>query len=101
MANKHTKLYDKSPKAERDEDGNMKVKKAEADENKESGAGEGEDGSQADMANAPMKEMHDRHVKEHSDMGKRHVEEHKQMLKRHAKEMKKAHGDESEEKEEE
>lgn len=88
---KHTKLYDKSPKMERDEDGDMKVKKA--DENKESGGGPGEDGSEADMANTQMPEMHDRHMKEMKDMHGRHEDEHKDMHKRHQKEAKKLAGD--------
>lgn len=95
---RHTKLYDKSPKAERDEDGNMKVKKAEekAEENQDSGAGPGEDGSGADMVNTKepqMKEMHDRHINEMKDMHDRHEKEHKDMHKRHQKEVKKFHGE--------
>lgn len=95
---RHTKLYDKSPKAERDEDGNMKVKKAEekAEENQDSGAGPGEDGSGADMTNTKgpqHKEMVDRHLAERKDMHDRHVKEHADMHKRHNKEVKEFHGE--------
>ena len=73
---KHSKLYDKSPKLERNEDGDVAVKK--------SGAGPGEDGSSAEMDKDP-------HEEERSSMHKRHQEEQKAMHDRHAKDMKEMH----------
>lgn len=94
MATKHSKLYDKSPKLERNEDGDMAVKKA--DEPKAEGKEKtvGEDGSSAqddgEVKNKKhphlqeMEQMHKRHEDEQQAMHERHKSDFKEMHKRHA-----------------
>lgn len=81
---KHDKLYDKSPKLERGEDGDMEVKKPEGSEKTV-----GEDGSSA-QDDGEVSNM-DAHDKERASMHKRHEEEQKAMHERHHKDMKEMH----------
>lgn len=79
---KHSKLYEKSPKLERNEDGDMEVK-AGKDETI------GEDGSSAeDDGEVKSKDPHE---EERKAMHKRHEEEQKAMHERHHKDMKEMH----------
>lgn len=89
MASKHGKLYEKSPKLERDEDGEVQVKKSSEEMDGETSSDE-------------MTRMNDRHMTEVKDMHKRHENEHKDMNKRHQKEKSKFGGskDTSEDKKE-
>jgi len=79
---KHSKLYDKSPKLERNEDGDVAVNKG-GDK-----AAAGADGSSAEddgeVKNSPQED-------ERSSMHKRHQEEQKGMHSRHEKDMKEMH----------
>ena len=82
MATKHSKLYDKSPKLERNEEGDMEVNKG-GDK-----AGPGKDGSSAED-DGEVK--NDPHEEERNSMHKRHQEEQKAMHDRHQKDLKESH----------
>lgn len=94
MASKHGKLYEKSPKLERNEDGDMEVKKADEPkaEGKEKTVSEdgssAEDGGEVKNKKHPhqmeMEAMHKRHEEEQSAMHERHKSDFKEMHKRHA-----------------
>lgn len=79
---KHSKLYDKSPKLERNEDGDVAVSKG--GDKADSGA----DGSSAED-NGEVK--NDPHEEERNSMYKRHQEEQVSMHDRHKKDMKEMH----------
>lgn len=85
---KSDRMYAKSPKMERGEDGKMGIKKP----SKADGENMGIEGNEAPGAGDGMpvqtKEMHDRHMTEMKDMHARHEDEHKDMHKRHQKEVK-------------
>lgn len=103
MSKMSEKMYGSSPKMERDEeDGKVKVKKANKAEADTSGEAEDQGAGQS----VPMEvrhsmerhEMHHAHEREHHmhDMGKggdkkemhsRHLKQHEDMMKRHEKEM--------------
>src|ERR1700748_1779568 len=91
MANKAGKMYDKSPKLERNEDGDMKVKKA--DEPKAEGKEKtvGEDGSSAEDDGEVKNKPKNVHEEERASMHRRHEEEQKAMHERHSKDMKDMH----------
>ena len=83
---KSDKLYAKSPKMERDENGDMEVKKASDTTGDEANAGE--DGSNAEMQgsadqDAERKSMHSRHEEELKAMHKRHQKDVEEMHGRH------------------
>lgn len=80
---KHSKLYDKSPKLERNEEGDVAVSKG-GDK-----AGAGKDGSSAED-DGEVKST-DPHEEERTSMHKRHQEEQKAMHDRHQKDMKEMH----------
>ena len=80
---KHTKLYDKSPKLERNEDGDMEVNKG-GDK-----AGPGKDGSSAEDGGEVKSK--DPHQDERNSMMKRHEEELIAMHERHKKDIKEMH----------
>lgn len=77
MSDRSKRMYGKSPKMERDEHGEMSVKKHEAKE-KEAGA----DGSMREEGEHTMRHsrermaMHHRHVKEHLELHHKHEVEH-------------------------
>ena len=78
---KHSKLYDKSPKLERNDEGDVAVNKGGEK------AGAGKDGSSAEDDG----EVKDPHEEERTSMHKRHQEEQKAMHDRHAKDLKEMH----------
>ena len=80
---KHSKLYDKSPKLERNEDGDVEVNKGDKK------AGPGKDGSSAEDGGEVKSS--DPHEEERNSMHKRHQEEQKAMHGRHEKDMKEMH----------
>jgi len=80
---KHSKLYDRSPKLERDEDGEIGIKK----EGKEKTVGE--DGSSAED-DGEVKNS-DPHEEERKSLHKRHEEELSAMHDRHRKDLKEMH----------
>lgn len=80
---KSDKLYSKSPKMERDDNGDMEVRKPSTD-----GAAPGEDGSNAEMQG----EGPEAHTEERASMHKRHETELKDMHKRHQKDVEEMHG---------
>lgn len=79
---KHTKMYDKSPKLERNDEGDVAVNKG-GDK-----AAAGADGSSAED-NGEVK--NDPHEQERNSMFKRHEEEQVSMHDRHKKDMKEMH----------
>lgn len=77
---KHSKLYDKSPKLERNDEGDMEVSK--------NGGSPGKDGSSAEDGGEVK---NDPHEEERNSMYKRHQEEQASMHERHKKDMKEMH----------
>lgn len=96
---KSDRLYSKSPKVERDTDGEVKIKKP-AEATKEdiglSGNPLPETEGEGEMPIA-VEQIHDRHQREMKDTHKRHEDEIKDMHKRHHKEISKAMGKDAEE----
>lgn len=90
MATKHDKLYSKSPKLERGEDGDMKVKKADEPVKEGTEKTEGADGSQAED-DGEVKSMHKRHEDEHKALHESHQKALEDMHGRHHKDMKELH----------
>lgn len=83
MATKHTKLYDKSPKLERGEDGEVSVKKS-SDTGGEHDVGSDGSSEEMDKHEAERASMHKRHEEELSAMHERHRKDLKEMHKRHS-----------------
>lgn len=79
---KHSKMYDKSPKLERNDEGNVEVNKG-----KEKTVGS--DGSSAED-NGEVKNT-DPHEEERNSLYKRHQEEQSAMHDRHKKDLKEMH----------
>ncbi len=103
---RHERMYDEKPHLERDEGGNMAVKKNDHRGEHESKGEKASDKVQADEDGMKMHEgmpPHIRHAHERMDMHKRHEMEHavhdhakgghkEEMHSRHEKEMKDMHG---------
>lgn len=84
---KHSKLYDKSPKLERDEDGEITVKK----EGKEKTVGQDGSSAEDDGEVANASKSSDPHEEERKSLHKRHEEELSAMHDRHRKDLKEMH----------
>lgn len=80
---KHGKLYENSPKLERDEDGEVSVKKKASPGEDGSNAEDGGEVKNEDPHEAERKAMHKRHEEEQSSMHERHRKDLKEMHKRH------------------
>lgn len=97
---KSDKMYSKSPKLERNEKGDVGIKKpTQADGENMGVSGDDEQGNPASMPIHPeqVDEMQKRHMKEMKDTHARHEGEIKDMHKRHHKEVGKLTGEKDKE----